>query len=179
MQKTPKKNIWLARILVYTVAFTFPAFFVYLELISVNPEAIKDFCAFLASISAMVFTIMGIWIAFLYPNALLKFTNPDKLENIDFSYGGVEAKRLSYIVSSVLMSAFVMTVLAAFFFARIFSISLDFSTSANLIMRSLFAGGITLLFAIQMQAVLAVILANIIFLNDLYERKKSFLIDND
>ncbi len=147
---------------------------------SLDSEAVKDFCTFLATISGMVFTIMGIWIAFLYPNALLKFSSPEKIENIDFSYGGVEAKRLSYIVSSILVSCIIMMILGGYFFMRIFSHPfLDFNSGLALNFRSFFSGGLAMLFLMQIRSVFSVIFANIMFLNDIHERRKNIIIDND
>lgn len=171
------QGIWYAA---YLISFLVAFGLVRWAKFSLNAEAVKDFCAFLATISGMVFTIMGIWIAFLYPNALLKFSRPEKIENIDFSYGGVEAKRLSYIVSSILVSCIIMMILGGYFFVRVFSPpTLGLNSEYVLNLRSLFSGGLSVLFLMQVRSVFSVILANIMFLNDIHERRKNIIIDND
>lgn len=62
----------------------------------------------LQSISSMVFTIMGIWIAYIYPNAMLKITQPKKMEAI---FSEDDESRIQTIVGTVILSAFVLTFL--------------------------------------------------------------------
>lgn len=59
----------------------------------------------LQNTSAMVFTIMGIWIAYLYPNAILSILQPSKVESL---FSEEDEKRVTLIVGVVALSAIVM-----------------------------------------------------------------------
>ncbi|WP_422463273.1 hypothetical protein [Endozoicomonas sp. ALB115] len=56
----------------------------------------------LQNTSAMVFTIMGIWIAYLYPNAIIRIMQPSKVEAI---FSDEDEERLKLIVGAVAVSA--------------------------------------------------------------------------
>lgn len=59
----------------------------------------------LQNISAAVFTLTGIWIAYLYPEAISTFTNPEKLTILK---GSENAKRIEKLVLIIFTSAFVL-----------------------------------------------------------------------
>jgi hypothetical protein len=59
----------------------------------------------LQNTSAMVFTIMGIWIAYLYPNAILSILQPSKIESL---FSEEDEQRVTLIVGVVALSAIVM-----------------------------------------------------------------------
>jgi hypothetical protein len=63
----------------------------------------------LVAIAGAIFTIMSIWIAFLYPN-VLKTLKGENLVNVDFSGGGEETLRLKEIISVVVQSATTMII---------------------------------------------------------------------
>lgn len=68
------------------------------------------------------FTIMGIWLAFLYPNALQRIVNPKTIETVDFTEQLEDTRRLEAIVGSVLKSSFVMiTLLVVYLVKLVFS----------------------------------------------------------
>ena len=83
-----------------------------------------NYCTLLVSVSGMVFTIMGIWLAFLYPNALQRIVNPKTIETVDFTEQLEDTRRLEAIVGSVLKSSFVMiTLLVVYLVKLVFFIS--------------------------------------------------------
>lgn len=59
----------------------------------------------LQNMSAAVFTLTGIWIAYLYPEAINSFTNPKKLNILK---GSENAKRIERLVLIIFTSAFVL-----------------------------------------------------------------------
>ena len=61
----------------------------------------------LVGVSGAIFTIMSIWIAFLYPNAL-RTLKGDNLVNADFSSSGGDTTRLKIIVGVIVQSALSM-----------------------------------------------------------------------
>ena len=75
---------------------------------SVSSVTFADFSSsisVLQNISAAVFTLTGIWIAYLYPEAISAFTNPEKLTILK---GSENAKRIERLVLIIFTSAFVL-----------------------------------------------------------------------
>src|SRR5690554_3319950 len=87
--------------------------------INVSFSDIKDYCSVLILVSGMIFTIMGIWIAFIYPNAIKKLSDPTKIEIADFSDTLNDTRRLESIVDSIMASGFVAIVIALMLFLKI------------------------------------------------------------
>lgn len=147
--------------------------------IKINPSNLKDYLDTLLNVSGMVFTIMGIWIAFLYPNALLKLVNPTKIETADFSDSLQETKRLEAIVASILKSASVVTAIMLINLIRL-ATSEHFSglASSQYIHSAALSITITLSY-VQLESVLHVIFSNVSFINDLHNKREEREADGD
>lgn len=87
--------------------------------ITYNYSDFKDYSEVLLNVSGMVFTIMGLWIAFIYPNALNRLVNPSKISIADFSETREDTKRLEALVASVLKSALIVTIVMLAFLAKV------------------------------------------------------------
>jgi len=70
-------------------------------------ETVSATLGLLVGISGAVFTIMSIWIAFLYPN-VLRVLKGENLVNADFSSSGGDTTRLKIIVGVIIQSALSM-----------------------------------------------------------------------
>ncbi|WP_321808566.1 hypothetical protein [Burkholderia sp. BCC1993] len=167
------------RLLIYAILLA-ALEFTYLHWeISYNLSDLKNYTDTLLAASGMVFTIMGIWIAFLYPNALNRIVHQGKLEVADFSETLSETKRLENIVASVLKSAIaIVFVLALYLFKVIISKTTIYSTHAALFKASALAG-ITMMSIIQIEAILSVVFANIMFINDLHRKRENREMDSE
>lgn len=69
---------------------------------------VEPLISILQNTSAMIFTIMGIWIAYIYPNAVLRIVQPSKVTAI---YSDADLKRVRMLVGIVILSAFVLVLL--------------------------------------------------------------------
>jgi hypothetical protein len=139
----------------------------------------KEYTTSLLAVSGMVFTIMGIWIAFLYPNALNRIVDPDKIKTADFSSTLQETKRLEAIVGSVLKSAVIVLCVSQLLLAKIiFYETAFYELNAGLI-KTIALSFVTALSYVQLEAVGQVAFANIMFLNDLHNKRESREADND
>ncbi|MDC9145100.1 hypothetical protein PSK87_03180 [Escherichia coli] len=69
---------------------------------------IEPIISILQNTSAMIFTIMGIWIAYVYPNAVLKIVQPSKVTTI---FSEDDLKRVKLLVGVVISSAFILLLL--------------------------------------------------------------------
>ena len=116
------------------------------------------------SISGMIFTIMGVWIAFIYPNAILRLKSK-KLEPTDFTENEEEKERLGRIVGAIIQSSLVATaILVANLLSAVFDNPLQQSTTPAI------AAIIISAAILQIEGVIQVIRSNIDFLNDLHSK---------
>ncbi|EFW8219122.1 hypothetical protein ABDD68_002673 [Shigella flexneri] len=137
-----------------------------------------NYCTLLVSVSGMVFTIMGIWLAFLYPNALQRIVNPKTIETVDFTEQLEDTRRLEAIVGSVLKSSFVMiTLLVVYLVKLVFFKSHLYLESQDVIKNTSLALIIAISY-MQIEAVISVILANVMFINGLHNKREQRDIDD-
>jgi hypothetical protein len=139
----------------------------------------ENYLGILLTVSSMVFTLMGIWIAFLYPNALSRLVNPDKVENADFDTALGETKRLEGLVGSVLKSAFVVTMIMAIFAAKIVLHQSAFYYSHIVIFKSLALTTVAVLSLLQFESIFYVIYSNVMFINELHSKREDREADAD
>ncbi|OSR72663.1 hypothetical protein BV327_02989 [Pseudomonas syringae pv. actinidiae] len=92
--------------------------------IAISPDSISNILSLLVAIAGAIFTIMSIWVAFLYPN-VLKTLKGENLVNIDFSAGGEDTLRLKQIISVIVQSA--TTMILSVVLLILLSIKSDFS----------------------------------------------------
>lgn len=141
----------------------------------ISYEDVLPTISILQNTSAMVFTIMGIWIAYLYPNAILKIITPDKVGAI---FSENDEARIKQIVGVVATSALVAG------FLIIGSIAIPFITNSNtytsIAEYYTFFGTLTLLIITyaQLFCVYLVIVANINFIFDLDNHKNKINLAN-
>ncbi|ELM6923875.1 hypothetical protein RYH56_001930 [Citrobacter freundii] len=74
----------------------------------ITSQDLEPLISILQNVSVMVFTIMGIWIAYLYPNAILRITQPSKVDAI---FSNEDSERVKVIVGVVVLSAIVLSLL--------------------------------------------------------------------
>ncbi len=166
---------FIASLLVSTLA----AWATYAYGLKFSYSDIKDYGNSLFALSGMIFTIMGIWIAFIYPNALLRLQAPTTIKNADFSQTLDDTKRLQAIVGCVLKSVFVASVLCIIFLAKIVIGSLPFYTDYLQIIKSILMGLVVFLTILQGSAVASVMYANFMFVEDLHSKREKKEGDND
>lgn len=133
---------------------------------NVNYNDIKDILSVLQNISAAIFTIVGLWIGFLYPNAIASIVNDD----IDYIKNTKDAPRIEKLIYVVITSAVVMlSILFVYLFKSIGSGLSSSIVHADFIKMA----GITFVYFmcwLQIKCVFSVILSNISFANNLHTR---------
>ena len=169
----------IIRLAIYLITTIVLTYFFYKLGVKYSFESFKDFLSALLTASSMVFTLMGIWIAFLYPNALQRLINPEKIEIADFSESLNETKRLESLVASVLRSAFVVLAIMVIFLTKaVFHETAIYANYVSTIKATALATATTLS-AIQVESIAYVIFSNILFINDLHRRREDREADND
>lgn len=139
----------------------------------------KDYCGILLPVSGMVFTIMGIWIAFVYPNAILRLQDPEKIQTADFSKTMSDTRRLEVIVGTIMKSAFVAFSITLIFFTKLAFSQTQLYLEHIALVKSIALGIIFFLTLIQSSALINVIYSNFLFVDDLHNRRESKERSND
>lgn len=166
------------RALFYILLFF--AFFISLVGFAKNYDFLylKEYLLALLSISGMMFTILGIWIAFLYPSAIYRISDPATIESADFSDSLNDTRRLEALVLGVLRSIFVAAVIMLTFAVRSFLNILgvvEVGDHANALIYSfLFMLGV-----VQIETIGYVVISNVMFVNDLHKKRASKAEDQD
>ena len=92
------------------------SFTVYFAWPSIQYADLKDLLDILKNASAMIFTIVGIWLAYIYPNAVTALVKP---ESISMIAGERDARRIEMLVSIIVTSAFVIIGIVVFFSLKV------------------------------------------------------------
>jgi hypothetical protein len=132
----------------------------------------KNYTDALLAASGMVFTIMGIWIAFLYPNALSRIVNPEKIKTADFSQTLSETRRLENIVGSVLKSAMSIVFVLILYLSKLILSKTGIYADNLALFKSVALSGVTVFSALQIDAIFGVVFANVMFINDLHGKRE-------
>ncbi|EMF8048241.1 hypothetical protein ACTVP3_23235 [Serratia marcescens] len=166
------KYTWL-----YLAIFLISLLLIYISRVNYVYNDFANYCTLLVSVSGMVFTIMGIWLAFLYPNALQRIVNPETIKTADFTEHLEDTRRLEAIVGSVLKSSFVMITLLIIYLVKLILFKSHFYLEIQDIIKSTSLAIIIAVSYMQVEAVISVILANVMFINDLHNKREQRDID--
>ncbi|GKQ96536.1 hypothetical protein [Aeromonas hydrophila] len=130
----------------------------------------------LQNISAAVFTISGIWIAYIYPEAIIAFTSPDKVSLLN---GTESTKRIKELVLVIISSSVVLISTLVYNLGFAFFIGLDFVLANKTIFKIIGASFICFISFVQIKALWSIMLSNIMFVDKLYGLKTEREVDED
>ena len=120
----------------------------------------------LQNTSAMVFAIDGIWLAYLYPEAVAGLV---KGENLKLENDRAKAKKIESIVGIVVVSALVMIGIIVFYVANAFFINTDLYINNKSCFKLFSVTYIVFLAITQIYCVALVIKRSVSFINQLYK----------
>ena len=165
-----------------------------------NYAAVKDVLSTLQNISAMIFTIAGIWLAYIYPKAISAIVKPSTFpkvyssvtENSEIVSESPEEKmtpeekssiekdinRISMIVETILTSAFVIFIIIFINVFKPLITNIDFIKENITIMNKLGCFISLSLVYLQVISLLTITISNIIFLNDIHNEKNRKELNN-
>lgn len=169
----------IKKVVLYIAIFSCLFVLTYYFKIQYSYADFKGYADGLLNASSMIFTLMGIWIAFLYPNALSRLTNPSKIATVDFSEALQETRRLEAIVLSVLKSGSVVVGILAGALIKLFFNNTNFVIENINLFKAISISLISTLSYLQAEAIFGVIFANIMFLQDLHGKREDREIDED
>ncbi|MEH6443729.1 MAG: hypothetical protein V7784_07520 [Oceanospirillaceae bacterium] len=146
--------------------------------INYNYSDFKDYLTVLLTVSSMVFTLMGIWIAFLYPDALNKIANIENDPNLHV-LAKAQTVRVESLVKSVLKSAIVVTMIVFFYLLKIILINTVFYSDNIIYFKSIALSAIITLTILQLESVGYIVYSNVMFINDLHHKREEAEADQD
>lgn len=149
------------------------------SLVTIVYSDLKDYLSVLQFVSGMVFTIMGLWIAFIYPNALLKLKDPNKVETGDFSDSLSDTKRLEALVATVIKSALVVAGIMIFHGIKLLVANTALYTSNTLLIKSFGLSYVILLSILTIETIIHVIYSNVLFVSELHSKREKLEEDSD
>ncbi len=121
----------------------------------------------LQNISAAVFTLAGIWIAYSYPQAISAYTSPNSVKLIPTD----ETKRIENLVLIVLTSAFVISSLLVYNLLYTSISKMTIPPDLSEYFRVIGASFIFYLSFLQLKAISVVMITNISFVNELHSKR--------
>lgn len=133
---------------------------------SINYGDVKDVLGVLQNMSAAVFTIIGLWIGFLYPNAIASIVNDD----VDYIKNTKDAPRIEKLIYVVIVSAFVMIFVLMVYLCKGLISHSEFFESHRSLIKILGAVMVYFMSWLQMKCVFSVIISNLSFANNLHTR---------
>jgi len=127
---------------------------------------VKDVVGTLQSISAAIFTIVGLWVGFLYPNAIKSIVNDD----VDYIKNSKDIPRIEKLIYVIITSALVMLGTLLFYVLK----SLLFHTAIFEQFKAFFRiCAFTLVYFscwLQARCIFSVIVSNLRFASNLHSR---------
>ncbi len=127
---------------------------------------VKDVVGTLQSISAAIFTIVGLWVGFLYPNAIQGIVS----DNIDYIKNTKDAPRIERLIYVIIVSAFVMLGTLVFYMIKALIGNSNIYTECKWFIKYIALVFVFSLCWLQSRCIFSVIISNFRFANNLYSR---------
>jgi hypothetical protein len=137
--------------------------------IEIESSSVSNILSLLVAIAGAIFTIMSIWVAFLYPN-VLKTLRGENLVNVDFSAGGEDSARLKEIISVIVQSAVTM-ILAVMLLILACMVS-NFGFNAKMWIVGVCQFGLLFISGLQICALVSTIRINLSFMDVLEKQRR-------
>lgn len=144
--------------------------------IKIDSILMPTILSLLVAIAGAIFTIMSIWVAFLYPN-VLKTLKGENLVNVDFSAAGDDNSRLQEIISVILQSA--ITLIIAVVLLILVSVEASFCFNCQKFITFFCQFGILFISGLQISALVSTMRINLSFMSILDKHRRKRAKDRD
>ncbi len=121
----------------------------------------------LQNISAAVFTLAGIWVAYSYPQAIAAYTSPGQVKIIPTD----ETKRIEGLVMIILTSAVVLCILLFHNLAFVLLGKTIINVESRWLLKLIGMSSIFYASFLQLKAISTVMITNVFFVNELHHKK--------
>lgn len=136
---------------------------------------ISPIVSILQNISAAVFTLAGIWVAYSYPQAIAAYTSPNQIKIVPTS----ETKRIEDLVMIILTSATVLCILLFHNLAYILTVKTIHNVDVRFYLKSAGISSIFYASLLQLKAIFTVMITNVFFVNELHHKKTELEANKD
>ncbi|CZV81790.1 hypothetical protein [Enterobacter cloacae] len=126
----------------------------------------KDILGALINISASIFTIVGLWVGFLYPNAMNSIVKDD----VSYIKNEHDSPRIEKLVYTIITSACVMAGILIFFLVKAVFYALPVYQANKDLFKYIGIFFIYFISWMQLKCVMSLILSNLHFVNHLHGR---------
>ncbi|WP_286295199.1 hypothetical protein [Vibrio apostichopi] len=158
----------LKDILLQIIYITISIFIAYLGRDFITLTDLKNLTGTLQNVSAAVFTLAGIWVAYSYPEAIARFTNPEKFSLIK---GTEQTQRIRSLVLTIFSSALVLVGIVLFNLLTPYIQNLCKTFDSYFYIRIAGISVINYLVFIQLQAIIKIMSNNLEFIYSLMKVK--------
>jgi hypothetical protein len=142
---------------------------------NVKYNDVKDVVGTLQNISASIFTIVGLWVGFLYPNAIQSIVS----DNVDYIKNSKDVPRIEKLIYVIVISALVMLGTLIFYIAKsILGNTLLYAEYKDIFKVIAFTFAYFLCW-LQGRCIMSVIISNLRFANNLHSKINSSRIEHD
>jgi len=162
----------IGKILLYLVVFGGASICAFLQAFNFSYLDLRNFLDVLLYTSGMVFTLMGLWVAFIYPSALVKITDPDTIMLADFTEAKKDTRRLEILVLSILRSALIVASILVFYLVKLLVFQTFIYTQYLPYFKAASIGLVLSLALLQLESIGAVVVSNVSFINDLHQKRE-------
>ncbi|PIJ42642.1 hypothetical protein [Tatumella sp. OPLPL6] len=126
----------------------------------------KDILGVLINISASIFTIVGLWVGFLYPNAMSSIIKDD----VSYIKNENDSPRIEKLIYIIITSAIVMIAILILFLFKTMVTPLELYTKYHFLIKFFGVYFVYFISWMQLKCVISLILSNIHFVNHLHGR---------
>lgn len=130
----------------------------------------------LQNISAAVFTLTGIWVAYMYPEAISVFTSSDKVSLLK---GSENVNRISDLVLIIFTSAFVLVGILVYNVVFLLFIHSELVVAHLHVFKTLAVAFVIYLSLNQLRAVFSIMSKNIMFVERLHSLRTEREVEDD
>ncbi|WP_272664515.1 hypothetical protein [Providencia sp. PROV174] len=148
------------------IALVIIAILIYFLKDSLRFRDIKDVVGTLQNISAAIFTIVGLWVGFLYPNAIQGIVS----DNIDYIKNTKDVPRIERLIYVIIVSALVMLGTLVFYIVKALIGNLNIYNEFKWFIKYIALVFVFSLCWLQSRCIFSVIISNFRFANNLYSR---------
>lgn len=127
---------------------------------------VKDVVGTLQNISAAIFTIIGLWVGFLYPNAIQGIVS----DNVDYIKNTKDVPRIERLIYVIIVSALVMLGTLVFYILKALIGNLNIYSEYRVVIKFTALVFVFCLCWLQSRCIFSVIISNFRFANNLYSR---------
>ncbi|ELV9466319.1 hypothetical protein QNB54_004929 [Salmonella enterica] len=127
---------------------------------------VKDVVGTLQNISAAIFTIIGLWVGFLYPNAIQGIVS----DNVDYIKNTKDVPRIEKLIYVIIVSALVMLGTLVFYILKALLGNASIYVEHQSVIKYFALVFVFYLCWLQSRCIFSVIKSNFRFANSLYSR---------